>query len=378
MQRQPKRLPRLLAALAVLVAAACTDAPTGPVPRGETVDMRVTANVSGTPINVLVVEVTAPDITTPLVFNLTIQNGVASGTVKVPSGNARTFTVRAYDTAGNITHEGSTTVDVSPGQNPVLNLVLGPKNGQVPINVTIASYSVVVSPAADTLAPGDSVQLVATVLDALGQPVAGAQVDWATANPSRALVSASGMLVAQDTGTVLIMATYEGVGGTSMITVSTGGGTTPPAGGAFVWQGDVSSDWSVAGNWDRNAVPGAADTAYVPVLDQVANPALVYPVLSQDASVGPLTVADGATVQLSSFTLTATDNVSSAATTGGIQNTTGRLVLSGTTRTLSGIIPAFRVTGTYAFAGNVTARAPGDVNMGRLTNAGFRFTIVAN
>ena len=69
--------------LLALVLAACTDQPTGPGTDPNIADIRVTANVSGTTISTLVVQVTAPDISTPLVFNLQVQDGIATGTIKV-------------------------------------------------------------------------------------------------------------------------------------------------------------------------------------------------------------------------------------------------------------------------------------------------------
>jgi len=47
----------------------------------------VRADVSAAPgVASLVVEVTAPDIATPLVFNIPIAGGVATGTITLPAG----------------------------------------------------------------------------------------------------------------------------------------------------------------------------------------------------------------------------------------------------------------------------------------------------
>jgi hypothetical protein len=97
--------PRRWAALALAAAvAACSGDSTGSQPGGEA-QLQVSANVSATPISTLVVEVTAPDIANPLVFNLQVQNGTASGTLKMPPGDSRTITVKAYDSSGQVTHE---------------------------------------------------------------------------------------------------------------------------------------------------------------------------------------------------------------------------------------------------------------------------------
>ena len=104
-------------ALASILAAGCQDQlPTG-VGADGTVPLRVTASVVGTPIATLVVTVTASDISVPLVFNLTVANGTASGTSRVPPGVSRTIAATAMDDQGNVTHDGSLTLDVRPGPN---------------------------------------------------------------------------------------------------------------------------------------------------------------------------------------------------------------------------------------------------------------------
>jgi uncharacterized protein YjdB len=207
-------------ALAALLLAgsalACSDAALpGP---GDEAALRFTANVSGTPINTLVVEVTAPDIAPPLVYNLQAQNGTASGTIKMPPGQQRTITVRAYDTGGEVTHQGSVTLDVGPGQNPPVSIPLTSNAGHVPVTVTIADHSVEISPASATVAPGGTVQLSAVVVAATGDTVT-AQVSWATLSPAVATVSQTGLVTGVAAGTVQIVATYGGVGGSSLVTV---------------------------------------------------------------------------------------------------------------------------------------------------------------
>jgi uncharacterized protein YjdB len=212
--------PRRWAALAVaalFAASACSGDATGSQPGGEA-QLQVSANVSATPINTLVVEVTASDIPQTLVFNLQVQGGVASGTIKMPPGSARTITVKAFDTSGQITHEGSATVNVDNGQNPPVNISLGPRSGHVPVTVTVGDHSVSITPASATLAAGDSLQLTATVAVAGGGTL-NVPVEWATLNPGRATVSSTGLVRALSSGAVQIVATYGGVGGSSQITI---------------------------------------------------------------------------------------------------------------------------------------------------------------
>jgi uncharacterized protein YjdB len=211
---RPRRWAALVLAAAV---AACSGDTTGSQP-GSEAQLQVSANVSATPISTLVVEVTAPDIANPLVFNLQVQNGVASGTLKMPSGDNRTITVKAFDSSGQVTHEGSVTLSVGNGQNEPVSITLGPRSGHVPVTVNVGDHSVVVAPASATVAAADSLQLSATITGPNGSPISG-QVEWATLNPGIATVTSSGLVRAHNPGQVQIVATYGGVGGSSTITV---------------------------------------------------------------------------------------------------------------------------------------------------------------
>ena len=203
----------------VLVLSGCwTDVtePTG----GPEVTLLVRADVSATSAATLVVEVTAPDITTPLTFNIPIDiNGIATGTVTVTAGSDRTFVMRAFDAGGVETHNGSTTVDVRPGVNPTITIVLVPATGEQPIDATLGTVTVEVTPAADTLTLGVTTTLVATVRDAVGDPVA-VQVSWATLGPIVATVDSTGLVTAQGVGETTVVATFAGVGDGAAIVVS--------------------------------------------------------------------------------------------------------------------------------------------------------------
>jgi alpha-tubulin suppressor-like RCC1 family protein len=220
------RRPVALAALglATMVAAGCQDRLPTRVGEAGDVPLRVTACVVGTPIATLVVRVTAADIPTPLVFNLTVTNGTAAGTIKVPPGPARMIAVTAMDADGNTTHDGSVTTDVKPGQNPPVVVHLVPRSGQVPITVTFGNHGVVVKPVSASIDAGAQVQLAVTVTDVDGQVVANPAVEWATTDPAVAMVSGSGLVSGLVAGTATILATYEGVAGLSAVTVGGGSG----------------------------------------------------------------------------------------------------------------------------------------------------------
>jgi surface protein len=199
-----------LGALAVLVS--CSEGPTGPVGQ-DLVPLRVSANVAGTPVTVLTITVTADDIATPLVFNLHVAGGTATGTVNVSPGPARTFTARAFESLGQITHEGSATVDVLRGPNPPLTIPMVPRGGQVPITVTVADVSVVLEPASAGLMPGETLSPTVLITDAEGQPIEGAVPTWASANPAIAVVDETGLVTAMAVGETQIVAVFAGVAG---------------------------------------------------------------------------------------------------------------------------------------------------------------------
>jgi hypothetical protein len=170
--------------------------------------------VAGTPISTVVVEVTAPDITTPLVFNLTLADGRATGTITVPAGSARKITIRAYDASGIETHRGSTTIDVREGaSNPSVSISVLSLGGEQPITVQLSTHTVTVTGVA-TVAVGATATFTAVVHDVDGSVVTpNGELKWATDAPAIATVDGSGVVTGVKVGgPAKIMATYRGVG----------------------------------------------------------------------------------------------------------------------------------------------------------------------
>jgi hypothetical protein len=141
------------------------------------------------------------------------------------------------------------------------------------------------------------------------------------------------------------------------------------AGITRTWTGASSTDWNTGGNWEIGSPPAALDSVVIPA------GAPRYPVLDLNESIGGVTVADGATLSLGAFDLTASANVISAVSSGGITSSTGRLNLTGASNTVSGILPRIRVTGMYNMVGNVTAVGPWQVDLGRIQNVGYRLQV---
>jgi trimeric autotransporter adhesin len=209
-----------LAALALSLCAASCKSGTGPWGNGE-VKLVVTAVVSGATVATVVIDVTAPDIPTPLVFNIPVSSGVASGTITVPAGSNRTVAMRAFDAGGVETHSGSVTINVQPGTNPTIVIKLTPLTGNVPITVTLGSVKVSVTPATNTLSLAGTaqVQLTATIVDAQGNPATGT-VSWATDNPGVATVSTTGLVTAVGVGQTNVLATFQGAAGSAAVTAT--------------------------------------------------------------------------------------------------------------------------------------------------------------
>jgi hypothetical protein len=153
------------------------------------------------------------------VFNIPIVGSVAQGPITVPAGSNRTITLRAFDAGGVKTHDGSVILAIQPGTNPTLSMVLRPLTGDLPIHVILGSFTVAVTPSANTLAIGATVQLTAAITDWNGNP-ATETVSWATDNPGIASVDASGLVTAQGGGNTTISATFAGVAGTATVNVT--------------------------------------------------------------------------------------------------------------------------------------------------------------
>ena len=179
----------------------------------------IRADVSGTAVATVVVNVAAPDIPTPLVFNLPVTDGVAAGAITLPAGSHRTITIRAFDAGGIETHAGSVTLDVAPGSNGTISAVLTPLTDDVSITVTLGRYIVTLTPTPDTLAIGSTVQLTASITDWNGNATAGT-VSWATNDPAVARVDGSGLVTAVGAGTAAIVGTFQGAAGAAAVTVT--------------------------------------------------------------------------------------------------------------------------------------------------------------
>lgn len=95
-----------------------------------------------------------------------------------------------------------------------------------PVSPAVAPFgpvvvqTVVLSPAEDTLAVGETVQLVATARGSSGAEILNREFAWSSSNDAIASVSNAGLVTAHAPGAVVIAANTNNVVGTSRIVIS--------------------------------------------------------------------------------------------------------------------------------------------------------------
>ena len=138
------------------------------------------------------------------------QNGRVVEGVSVSWSSADT-TVAAVDSAGLVTAIG--------GGATTIAATAGAVSGTAVVTVMQSAGSVVVSPAADTVATGDTLRLAAEAFDENGHRVGGAEFGWSSSDVSVATVDASGLVTGVAEGTVTVTAATGDASGASEITV---------------------------------------------------------------------------------------------------------------------------------------------------------------
>jgi hypothetical protein len=185
---------------------------------------------------------------------------------------------------------------------------------------------------------------------------------------TRAEVNGTGLVHGQRAGATQVVATEVGGlarHGTVVMSVAPIRRTWTGAAGV--------TNWENGANWLPDSIPPQpTDTA---VVNDVA--ATIFPVLVQNESVGGVEVLDITpggvipTVSLAAFNLEASGSVMTT-NSSSIDNTVGRLFLTGIAQTVEGTLPFVSVTGTYSLSGNINTRASLRVIGGRLRNTSFR------
>ena len=305
----------------------------------------------------------------------------------VVSWSSADATIAAVDSAGLVRAIGGGATRVTA--------TAGEVSGTAVVTVMQSAGSVVVSPAADTVALGDTLRLAAEAFDENGHAVEGAEFTWSSSNGSVATVDASGLVRGVAEGRATIMATAESVTGTSEITVenpdraalaalynATDGpnwvnnenwltdaplrewyGVRPDASGRVV-RVDLSGSWdSEAGEW----VPHGLTGPIPPELGSLAN--LTWLHLGNNALTGPIPPELGTLANLTGL------NLRYNALTGPIPTELGNLsnletlylynnALTGPVPTELGILTALR----YLNLGGNQLTGPVPTELGNLSN----------
>jgi alpha-tubulin suppressor-like RCC1 family protein len=111
-----------------------------------------------------------------------------------------------------------------------LQAMVDSKSGQISLKVTLVPISsLTVSPPTATLPVGQAMALAATAKDSAGNGLSGRTITWATSDQNRATVSATGVVIGLAAGTVDVIATAEGMSGSTKIEVTPVVSTTPVA-----------------------------------------------------------------------------------------------------------------------------------------------------
>ena len=152
--------------------------------------------------------------------------------------------VATVDSAGLVAAVGSGATTVTAMADEV--------SGTAVVTVEQSAESVVVTPAADTVAPGDTVRLSTETFDENGHAIPGAEFRWSSSNASVATVDATGLVRGVAEGTATIAATAGSVSGTSEITVEN------PDRAALValYNATDGANWANSSNWLTDAPLG--------------------------------------------------------------------------------------------------------------------------
>ena len=119
--------------------------------------------------------------------------------------------VAVVDSTGSVTAVANGTATITA--------VAGEASGHAVVQVMQSAGSIIVTPTADSTAPGDTLRLSAVALDENGHAVVGANFNWSSSNGSVATVDTSGLVRGVAEGAAMISAVAGSAQGTAWITV---------------------------------------------------------------------------------------------------------------------------------------------------------------
>src|SRR4029077_16523314 len=177
--------------------------------------------------NVPVASVTVSPATASITVGATTQ---LTATAKDANGTALSGRVVAWATsnAAVATVSASGLVKGAGAGAATITATSEGEGGTPAITVTnVPVASVTVTPAIANVLVGSTLQLTATLKDALGNPLSGRVVTWASGASGVAGVSGTGLVTGVGVGGVTITATSEGQSGSAAVTVSLVNDSTP-------------------------------------------------------------------------------------------------------------------------------------------------------
>ena len=124
------------------------------------------------------------------------------------------------------------------------------------VSVTQPVASVEVSPSAETIAVGETLQLTAGAVDANGQAVAGAEFSWESDDHAVATVDGSGLVTGVAEGTATITASSGSAQGTAAITVANAVASSDRGILEAFYHATGGPNWGNSDNWMTGAPLG--------------------------------------------------------------------------------------------------------------------------
>ena len=277
-------------------------------------------------------------------------SGASVSSTTLASGT-HTVTASVTDTQGALAQASITLI-----VNPVV--VNTPPVVQITVPTNNSSFTA-----------GDNVTFTGTATDA-EQGNLSASIAWTSSLNGSLGSGASVSTTSLSQGTHTITASVidgGGLPGSASITVTINAAPPPPppnpcatptpAGFTKSWIGDVSTDWTSAGNWSPSGAPAASDNVFI----CAGRPN--QPTLAANTTINDLRVENGATLTITETrVLTATGNVNAGTTIVGL----GTVLMTGATKTFQGTFSNLIIgaNGTIAAAaattvvGNLTVRSP--------------------
>ena len=164
------------------------------------------------------------------------------------SSNTSVATVNASGLVTAVA-EGTATITASAG------------DVRTSVEITVVSamqpvVSVEVSPSAETIATGTTLQLSAEALDENGQAVSGTVFSWQSSDAAVATVDASGLVAGVAAGTATITASVGGARGTAAITVANAVASSDRGILEAFYHATSGTNWGNSDNWMTDAPLG--------------------------------------------------------------------------------------------------------------------------